>query len=163
MTGADSPGPQMPTKTKTQAQKLRALKRKHKDVGVQALEEECNQVRGGQPLLPQVPTGHVPSSQPPPSPGPKDVPMRCAMGTQKQDGELSQFAAVSRGRLLFFLLFCPSVCLPCSFPVSLSLCAHTHTYTSHTHIHVTHTHTHISTPISTHIHTHTHTHTHFLA
>ena len=109
MTGADTPGPQMPIKTKTQAQKLRTLKRKHKDVGVEALEEESNQVRGGQPLLPQEPTGHVPSSQPPPSPGPKDVPMRCAMGTQKQDGELSQFAAVSRRRLYFFSFL--SVCL----------------------------------------------------
>jgi hypothetical protein len=136
VTGADTPGPQMPTKTKTQAQKLRALKRKHKDVGVEALEEESNQVRGGQPLLPQEPTGHVPSSQPPPSPGPKDVPMRCAMGTQKQDGELSQFAAVSSGRLYFFF---PSFCLALSLSLSLSpcVCAHTktHTYTSHTHIH----------------------------
>ena len=145
MTGADTPGPQMPIKTKAKAQKLTALKRKHKDVGVEALEEESNQVRGCQPLLPQEPTGHVPSSQPPPSPGPKDVPMRCATGTQKQDGELSQFAAVSRGRLYFFL-FCLSVCLPCSFPFSLPLSLrarahrhtntrHTHTYTSHTHIH----------------------------
>ena len=147
MTGADTPGPQMPTKTKTQAQKLRALKRKHKDVGVEALEEESNQVRGGQPLLPQEPTGHVPSSQPPPSPGPKDVPMRCAMGTQKQDGELSQFAAVSRGRLYFsFVSVCLSLCLSLSLSLFLSPCVCAHTKT---HIHVTHTYT----------HKHTHKHT----